>query len=148
MSGTTQFNPREHQPDYLAILQTAELVATSAYEGEIYDFGESAPHRGVIDINISAVEIASNDERYVICVMGSDVATVDSALLNLGMMEFGALETLISDEDSVVGNYKLPFQCNQKGTSFRYIRLYVIVEGTIATGINFTASLIPQYGRI
>ncbi len=122
----------------------AGLIAASAAAqvdatNKIVDFGQSIFH-GILVIDITAIEIASNDERFDILVQGSSSATFSTDVENLACMTFGATEvTLGSADDSVTGRYLLPFINMQKDTVTRYGRVYTNVVGTIASGINYKA---------
>ncbi len=98
-------------------------------------------------IDVSAIEIASNDENYRIVLEGSDSATFASGIEELVSISLGALETLSTDTDvdSDVGRYVMSWNGNgRNGRKYRYVRLYTVVAGTIATGINYAAWLVPQ----
>ena len=105
-----------------------------------------APVRGDVVIDVSAIEIASNDELYVFTLVGSDseaFTTGDQEVLQ--ELRLGATEVLTSgdgdpnDVDSDTGRYILPF-VNQRNTRvYRYVRLDLDIAGTIATGITWSA---------
>ena len=46
--------------------------------------------------------------------------------------------------DAVTGRYILPFDNEYAGAVYRYMRLYTVVAGTIATGINYTAYVVKR----
>lgn len=95
---------------------------------------------GELVIDVTAIEIASNDEVYKICVQGSSSATFASVIEDLAVKELGCLEGLEGDVDSTTGRYYLPFNNRSvDGTLYKYLRVFTAVEGTIATGINYTA---------
>ena len=123
-------------------LQDAGLVAASAAGSSVVDGGLGAL-KGEIVIDVSALEIASNDELYDIVIQGSTVAAfaTDTAVVELGAISMGAAETKRTDAngDDAIGRFILPFTNERNGTIYRYLRLYIVVAGTIATGINFTA---------
>ena len=58
---------------------------------------------------------------------------------DLAIVELGAAEVLGGDQDSEVGHYQVPFRNEKNGTVFPYLRVYTDVNGTIATGINYSA---------
>lgn len=99
---------------------------------------------GVLVVDVSAIEIASNDERYEIYVEGALEVAMDTTLVPLASIQLGALEVLGAGSshflvDSTTGRYEVPFS-NVRGETFcPYLRVYTVVAGTIATGINFTA---------
>ena len=125
-------------------MKDAGLVAASAAAqvdaaNKIVDFKQSIMS-GILVIDITAIEIASNDERYDVLVQGSSSATFSTDVENLACMTFGATEvTLGSADDSVTGRYLLPFITVQKDIVTRYCRVYTNVVGTIASGINYKA---------
>lgn len=118
-------------------LKAAGLVAASA-DGSILDIGEGLVD-GFLVIDVSAVEIASGDERYTISLEGSNVAAMDSGSVCLAKKVFGNLVVPMDAALSAAGRYVVPFRNEEGGTTFRYVRLSTLVAGTIATGINFSA---------
>ncbi len=121
----------------------AGLVAASAAAkvddaAKIVDIG-TGEYKAEMIIDVSAIEIATNDEVYNICVQLSTSATFASAIQTAAKLELGASEVLLGDTDSTVGRYKLMFDNEVNGTYYRYARVYTVVAGTIATGINYTA---------
>lgn len=129
----------------------AGLVASSAAaqvdsENKIVDLGTGL-FRGKMIIDVSALEIASNDELYDIVVQlssDSDFGTatniVEAAQLNLSAAEVKRTDC---NQDDSTGIYKLYFDNEFDGTYYRYARLYTVVGGTIATGINYSAYCVP-----
>lgn len=129
---------RQYPYDVDLVAKAAGLVAADAGH-TIVTVGE-AVFKGVAVINVTAIEIASNDERYVIHVQGSTSSTFASDVQNLAAIEMGATEVRSGGAiDSLVGMYELPFINEQAGICYPYIRLYTDVSGAIATGINFSA---------
>ena len=118
-------------------LKAAGLVAASA-DGSILDIGEGLVD-GFLVIDVSAVEIASGDERYTISLEGSNVAAMDSGSVCLAKKVFGNLVVPMDAALSASGRYVVPFRNEEGGTTFRYVRLSTLVAGTVATGINFAA---------
>lgn len=118
-------------------LKSAGLVAASA-DGSILDIGEGLVD-GFLVIDVSAVEIASGDERYTISLEGSNVAAMDSGSVCLAKKVFGNLVVPMDAALSASGRYVVPFRNEEGGTTFRYVRLSTLVAGAIATGINFSA---------
>lgn len=127
------------------ILKDAGLVAADAAgtvggEAVIGDLGAGLLEGNLI-IDVSAIEIADNDEVYKVSLQGSNSATFASGIVDLAILELGALEIIGGDVDSTIGRYIVPFRTEKNGTVYRYVREYCDVDGTIATGINFTAHL-------
>lgn len=127
------------------ILKDAGLVkidAAGAVGGEavIADLGAGLVEGNMV-VDVSAIEVADNDEVYKISLQGSTSSTFASGIVDLAILELGAAEVTGGDADSAVGRYILPFRTEKNGTVYRYVREYCDVDGTIATGINFTAHL-------
>lgn len=132
-------------------LKDAGLIAASAAcqvdsAAQILDLGTGLVE-GDIVIDVSACEVASDDEKYIIGAQissesdfASDIYEVTS--IQLGSAGTAAGDTIPGDTDMATGRYILPFNnMIANGTTKRYLRLYVTVSGTVATGINFTAYL-------
>jgi hypothetical protein len=97
---------------------------------------------GNIVIDVSAIEIASNDEIYKVTLQGSDNSDFSTGdEVDLAEITLGAKEVIGGDQDSIVGRYIVPFRNEKAGTVYPYVRIYTDVGGTIATGINFKAYL-------
>ena len=121
-------------------LVAADAAAQVDGSNKIIDLGSTANFSGVLVVDVSAIEIASNDELYRIIVQGSNSASFASGNENLAELTLGAVEVRPGGAiDSVVGRYEIPFVNGQGGTNYRYLRVYTDVSGTIATGINYTA---------
>jgi hypothetical protein len=92
-------------------------------------------------VDVTGIEIASNDELYTFLLQGSNVANFASGIVNLGMMQFGATEVLLGGAgDSVIGRY-MQSVSNDFLADYKYVRLNVIIAGTVATGITFSSWL-------
>ena len=120
-------------------LKAAGLVAASV-DGSIVDIGEGLVD-GFLVIDVTAVEIASGDERYTISLEGSNVSAMSSGSVCLAKKVFGNLVVPMDAALSAPGRYVIPFRNEEGGNTFRYVRLSTLVAGTIATGINFSAFL-------
>ncbi|MBW2593396.1 MAG: hypothetical protein JRE58_10440 [Deltaproteobacteria bacterium] len=128
------------------ILKHGGLVAATVsgeYSGEcvVCDFGAGALMEGTMFIDISAIEIADNDELYKISLQGSSKSNFSDTYEDLAILEVGANEVLGGDQDSETGRYKVPFRNERNGTIYRYGRVYTTVSGTVGTGVNFTCWL-------
>lgn len=119
-------------------LVAASAAATVDSAAAIIDVG-TGHFRAMMVIDVSAIEIASNDEIYEICVQLSSSSTFASTIETAAKLELGANEVLLGDQDSTTGRYKLMWDNEFDGTYYRYARVYTKVSGTIATGINYTA---------
>lgn len=123
-------------------LVAADAAAEVDASAKIVDLGAKF-FRAAMVIDVSAIEIASNDERYDIIVQLSSSATFASVILDRATLPLGCLEALPGDQDSTVGRYILYFDNEMDGTIYRYARVYTDVTGTVATGINYTAWAAP-----
>lgn len=139
-------NRRSYTFDANLQLKDAGLVAASAAAqvssaNKIIDLGGQEPLKGVVVIDVSAIEIDTGDEEYIVILQGSNSATFASGIENLAAMELGAHSSgrKGSALDSVAGRREMPFINVQADTAYRYLRAYTYVAGTIATGINYTA---------
>lgn len=126
-------------------LVAADAAATVSSAAKILNVGNGL-YKGDVVVDVSAVEIASGDERYSIIVQGSTSATFASTIAILACMPIGDGSTIGTafgssgvDVDDVVGRYIIPFQNERNNTYYPYIRLWTDVAGAIATGINYTA---------
>lgn len=131
--------------DVTHIMKDAGLVAADAAgtvdsEAKIVNLGAGMVE-GHLVIDVTAIEIASNDEAYKITLQGSSSATFASGIVDLAEITLGAAEVIGGDQDSAVGRYQVPFRTEKNGTVWPYVRVYTDVAGTIATGINFSAYL-------
>lgn len=143
--------------DNSLLLKDAGLVASSAAAtvsaaAKVIDLGQTGPstyvsgagwYKGVVVIDVTALEIASNDEIYDIVVQLSDTAAfaTDTDIFDRCSLTLAAAEVQRSDsnKDSVIGRHLLYFDNWVEESLKRYMRLYTIVGGTIATGINYSA---------
>jgi len=125
-----------------------DAAGTVSSVAKVIDVGSSTTKiRGEMIIDVSALEIASNDEIYDIIIQGSTVAAfaTDTAIVDLCSLTLGAAEVQRSDcnADNTTGRYSLLFSNEHAGTIYRYLRIYTVTTGTIATGINYTAHAVP-----
>jgi hypothetical protein len=101
--------------------------------------------KGCMILDVSALEVANGDEIYTICVQLStdDLFTNDATSCTAAKIEIGSAIPLLLGAVDSVGRYKLYFDNEHDGTFFRYARVYTVVAGTIASGINYTAWCVP-----
>lgn len=123
--------------DTATVLKSAGLVASTTTESTILDLGAGLVD-GYLVLDVSACEVASNDEIYLVCLEGSNVADMSSGSVCLASIELGNA-TAPADSDTGTGRFVVPFRNEQNGTTYRYVRIYTEVAGTVATGINFSA---------
>ncbi len=125
-------------------LKAAGVIAASAAVATILDLGDGFVEGNIV-IDVTALEIASNDEIYDIVAQLSPDAAFGTAgnIVERCSLTLCALEVTRTDaaKDAAIGRYILPFDNEFGGTLFRYLRLYTVVAGTIATGINYAARM-------
>lgn len=97
-------------------------------------------------IDVSAIEIASADEVYTFIMEGSNSATFASGIEELGSITLATGSDIPgnSDVSSDVGRYAISGSNERNGRTYRYLRLAIVIIGTIATGINFEAGLFKR----
>ena len=118
-------------------LKEAGLVAASE------DFGIIDLGSGIVDacavIDVSEIEIASGDEIYTVSIEASNTEDMTAGSVCVGKKVFGNLVIPMDAALSKAGRYVIPFRNEEGGDIFRHVRLSVSVEGTVATGIGFSA---------
>jgi hypothetical protein len=123
-------------------LKDAGAVTVSGYgtvdaSAQVVDVGEGTV-KGRLVIDVSAIEVASDDELYRLMLMGESEDTEEICLVAI---ELGAAGAVQGDVDSTTGRYELPFSTEKNGTVYGNLRVRHVISGTIATGINYTARL-------
>ena len=141
------------RPDYtfdkLLEMKDAGLVAASgafqvAAANRILAIG-TGYFRGDCVIDVNAIEIDTGNESYTFVIQGSTSPTFASGIANLAELSVGDGSTIGTaqgngvDTNDATGRFVLPFTNERNGTYYPYIRGWVVVAGTIATGINFRA---------
>ncbi len=133
--------------DAALLLKAAALVASSANGSLILDVGNGLVDADLV-VDVTAMEIDSNDESYTIVLEGSPDAAFGTAanIMPLAMMVLGdhastagALAAMGADD--AIGRFVVPCRNERNGTTYRYLRVRTVVAGTIATGINYSAWL-------
>jgi hypothetical protein len=129
-------------------LVAADGAATVGGAAKVVTLG-SGRIDGVVVLNVTAAEIASDDELYGVILQGSTVAAFTAGTIeNLAQMDFGATEVRDgAAKDSTVGRYEMLFTTYQNGTVYPYVRLYNKVTGAIASGINYDAYIAKLPGK-
>lgn len=123
-------------------LVAASAAATVDAAAKVVTVGTGL-FQGCMIIDVTALEIASDTELYDIVIQGSTDADfgTDTNIVELSAINLSAKEVKRTDAnaDNAVGRYKLYFDNEQNGTFYPYLRVYTVVGGDIATGINYTA---------
>ena len=120
---------------------TASGAGAIGATAKIIDWGAGKVH-GEAVIDVSAIELASNNELYTLLIQGSTSSSFAGTFTALASLELGAKEVLDGDQDSAIGRYRLSFSNEMPdGTVYPYGRLYCSVAGSVTTGITFSAHL-------
>lgn len=128
-----------------AITATGTALIGGVTTNSILDVG-AARLDGQLVIDVSAMDIASADERYMIFLQGSNSSTFASGIENLGCLDLGATAVRGGGaQNSVIGRYELGFTNEQADTVYRYLRIRVVVSGTTPT-ITFGAFIATDPG--
>jgi hypothetical protein len=143
-------NQKDFTFDYAMRMKDAGLVAASAAAqvggaDKILDIGAQRLDARVI-LDFSAIEAATNDEYYLISIQGSDSATFGGTThVNLATCAVGDPTKTGEGVDSTAAARREMAFCNEiNGHVYRYVRIYTFVAGTIATGVNYTANMVPK----
>ena len=136
---------RDYTFDIDLRLKDAGLIAASAAaqvggSNKIVDLGDGR-FDGRVFFNITAIEVASGDENYILHVQVSSKSDFASDIVESCSLEIGDATTLIGDIDSITGEYEVGFTNEVAGVMRQFVRVYTEVAGTIATGINYTANI-------
>jgi hypothetical protein len=136
-------NSKDFTYDHALLMKDAGLIASSAAaqvggSAKVLDLGAGRVDARVV-LQITAVEVASNDEVYDIEVQLSNSATFASGIVISGIARLGALEASFESADTVAGRREIHFANEVDGTLYRYARLFTRVAGQVATGINYSA---------
>jgi hypothetical protein len=135
--------------DAALLLKAAAAVAATANGSLILDVGTGMV-KGDVIIDVTGLEIDSNDESYEIIIQGSSDATFGTAanIASLCSVTIGdkvatrlAYGVFQVGTDDTTGRYTLPFRNERNGTTYRYLRIKTVVVGTITTGITYSAWL-------
>ena len=126
-------------------LVAASAAAQVSSAAKVVDLGTGL-FRGCMILDVSEIEVATGDEKYTICVQLSNTTAFpdDSNSLTAAQIEMGAATPLLLGAVTTTGRYKLYFDNEFDGAFYRYARVYTVVAGTIATGINYSAWAVPM----
>lgn len=143
--------------DSLLQFKDAGLIAATAVTqvgGTDYtlDLGAAKFQKLAIVVDVSACEVASGDESYLIQVQGSDTSAFTNAY-QLTTIRLGDTSATGDKYDTIAGTRKVAYTDNVAMASAtdataeiacRYIRVRTVVSGTIATGINYTGWFVKE----
>ncbi len=96
---------------------------------------------GSVIIDVSALDIVSNDEIYNIIAQVSSSPTFASDVKNVAILQLADTAVAAGGaDDGEVGHYELGFTNEQNGVARRYMRLFTDVTGTTPS-IDYVAHL-------
>ena len=120
-------------------LIAADAAAQVGGSNQILDLGDER-FEGRVILNLTASEVDTGDELYIVHLQFSDSSTFASVVHSGPAFIFGDQSTIAGvDTDPEVGQHELGFTNEINGSTYRYMRLYTDVTGTLATGINYNA---------
>jgi hypothetical protein len=97
---------------------------------------------GVVVLDLSAVVVSTNDDLYIVRIMGSN-SSDGSAAVPLGALTFGHTTMMPNGAStSVVGRYELFFCTEQADINYEYVYLYNTVVGT-GKSLTYKAFIAP-----
>lgn len=124
-----------------------QTIAATGYMQElsadkIVELGQGRTD-GTWVIDVTSLEIASNNELYTHRLLGSTVAAFTAGTLEvLATREMGATEVrTLATKDSVIGRYEIPFCNSIGGVEYAFVKHHITVAGTIAQGVIFSSWL-------
>ena len=128
-------------------MKDAGLVAASAAAqvdsaDKILNLGDSFV-KGVVVIDVTAVEVDNANEQYIIGWQLSDSATFASGIVEAASLILGDNSVVGGDADTSAGRFTLYVSNEFDGAIYTYARLYTTIAGTIGSGINYSAYLCP-----
>lgn len=132
--------------DYNLRLKDAGLVAASANaqvggSDKILDMGPARIDARVI-IDATAIEVDTGNELYTLLLQGSNSSSFASGVVNLAAIRLGHSSTTLESASTAVGRREMAFTNEVNGVTYQYIRMYTVVAGTIAAGVNYVANMV------
>ena len=119
---------------------TASAAALVDSAAKVLDLGLGLVE-GDIMVDVSELDVDSNNEIVTIGVQISDSATFASGIYQVASLALGDASPLAGDTDMTTGRYVIPFNnLIGNGVTKRYLRLYFTIAGTVA-GFDCTAYL-------
>lgn len=96
------------------------------------DREREAELHGNMQVDVSAIDIASNDEVYHVILQGSSDSGFASTIVNLAILSLADAAVALggSDEDGATGRFVVPFTTERNGTTFRFLRVFIDALGT------------------
>ena len=141
------WNPNSYTFDSATLLQnsvavTADAAGTVASAARVITLGTSFV-AGVIILDVTAVEVATGNELYIVTLEGSLALAMTSPVV-LAAHPLGHTSVIPAANrhaSSTVGRYYMHFSNHQNGVTYPYVALYTDCTGTTndTTGLTFSA---------
>ncbi len=131
-----------------AAAKTASGYGQSGGEAAVANVGDGLIKANLV-VDVSQMAMADNDEIYQLHLLGGDDASFTNEV-SLATLEIGAREVVEGNRDGKFGRYILPFQNEQNGVVFPYVRIRHFLGGTTPT-VNYVSRLekdLPVRGMI
>lgn len=134
-----------------AALITSSTAGTVGGVAREIDFGLDASSkmptplfRGDMVVDVNAIEVDSSNEVCGLEWQLSDTAGFGSGVFIQSVHRIGDTVATFESADTVLGRKVIPVSNEINGRTYRYGRLYRRIAGTIGTGFNVTAYLVPR----
>lgn len=143
-------NQKDFTYDNKLLLKDAGLVAVSAAATvlgsaatAVLDLG-AARMDGRVIVDASAIESDTGDELFTVIAQFSNAIGFGSGVFSGAALLLGHSATTLDSAVSAAGRRELHVTNEINGVTYRYMRLFTKVAGTVATGVNFTAFLVAD----
>ncbi len=129
--------------DNTFIIKDAGAVTSTGYgtvdaSAQVVDIGEGLV-RGNVVIDIDAIKISAGNELYSLHLVGGSDASFTQEV-SLCSKEIGAVGALQGNLDSKISRIVLPFQNEERGVHYSYMRIKHVISGT-SPSITYRARL-------
>lgn len=119
---------------------TASAAALVGGSAKVVDLGSGQCY-GDIVLDVTELDVDSNNEIVTVGVQLSDSATFASGIYQVASLALGDASPLAGDTDMTTGRYIIPFNnMIADDVTKRYLRIYYTIAGTVA-GFTATAYL-------
>lgn len=129
-----------------AIAATAVTQVSSA--DVTIDLGAAGAYqRGAIVVDVTACEVADGNELYVVQLQGAAASNFGTAY-QLATLRLGDSSVTGNAIDTAAGRFVFYFDnvaqtAAGEQAAMRYLRLRTVVSGTVATGVDYQAWMVP-----
>ena len=96
---------------------------------------------GTVTIVVTAITVTTADQIYQIEVQLSASPTFASGIVINAVQKLGHATATGASVSTTVGTFKQTFTNEYQGTTYRYLRLYTRIAGTVSPSIDYSATL-------